>query len=473
MSHTSTRADGGRPAARRPAAGRTFYVSAAGTADDGNDGRTPAAAWRTIARANAAGLRAGDALLFRGGDAFRGNLRLGRANAGTARRPVVIGSFGRGRATILAGGGDGVAVRNAGGVRVHDLVFRGAGWGKDAGPARNSGSGIAFENALPGDVKLAHVRVDRVEVSGFGRFGITVGGRRGKSGFRDVRITRADVHGNRDGGIETHGRFSPRAVGYANEDVYVGRCDAHDNPGYARSCRHVGDGIVLSDVDRATVERCRAWGNGGRCTCRDGPVGIWAWDANAVTIQHCESHHNRTAGPADGGGFDLDGGVTNSVLQHNYSHDNDGAGFGVYQFRGARPMRANVVRHNVSVNDGRRNGYGAIQLMNCGSGVRNVEIHDNVVRVGPVLGGPPGSLPSAVRLKSATAGVRVRGNLLVVSGGVPLVRVRGRQDGLTFHDNLFRAADGRLCFWQAGRVYRSVEAWGRALSQGGGGCRWT
>jgi hypothetical protein len=432
--------------------GRTFYVSNSKRASDRNDGRTPATAWRTIRRANAHTCQPGDTIRFQGGATFRGTLAFDDADRGTPKRPIRVGSFGKGRATILAGAGSGLTARNTAGIEVRDLIFRGSGL------TRNGGSGISLENSLHRHTKLTHVRIERVEVHGFGQFGITIGGRRGASGFRDVRITHADVHHNRVGGIEMHGRFSAKGSDYANEDVYVGYCTVHDHPGYARSCRHVGDGIVLAHLKRGVIEYCRAWNNGALNTCKDGPVGIWVWDANAVTIQHCESHHNRTAGHADGGGFDLDGGATNCIVQHNYSHDNDGAGFGVYQFRVARPMRGNIIRYNLSVNDGRRNGYAGIQLMNWGSGVRDTQVHDNIVIMHP----PPGAngvVPSAVRIKSETHNIELSRNLLMVAGGLPLLRIRGRQRGLVFRDNDCRAIGGRIRIQHSGRTYDDVEAW--------------
>lgn len=424
-------------ARRRPAwqsAGRTFYVSDRASSDDRNDGLAPSRAWRTIERVNAADLRPGDTVLFRGSGEFRGNLRIVRRAEEPPARPIIFASTGKLPATILAGAGSGLLVRNAGGVHVRDLVFRGD------GTDRSRASGIVFDNNLPGDIKLPDVRIERVEITGFGNFGITLGGRRGKSGYRNVRISHVHVHHNRVGGIETHGRFSRKATGYANEDVHVDHCDVHDHAGYCGSRRHVGNGIVVSDVDRATIEHCRAWNNGSRCTWRQGPVGIWAWDANAVTIQFCESHHNRTTGKADGGGFDLDGGVTNSIVQYNYSHDNDGAGFGVYQFRVARPLHGNIIRHNLSVNDGRRNGYAAFDLKNSGDGIRDVHVIENIVVLGPVEGEP---LPAALQLKSPTADVQFLRNLVIVSGRVPFIRVRGPQAGLIVRDNLCIGPRGR------------------------------
>ena len=53
--------------------GETYFVSCEG--DDGNDGKTPATAWKTPQRASLEALREGDAVLFRRGDVFRGAVR--------------------------------------------------------------------------------------------------------------------------------------------------------------------------------------------------------------------------------------------------------------------------------------------------------------------------------------------------------------------------------------------------------------
>ena len=37
-------------------------------------------------------------------------------------------------------------------------------------------------------MKLSYLRIADVDVGGFGKYGITVGGSNGKSGFDDVRI---------------------------------------------------------------------------------------------------------------------------------------------------------------------------------------------------------------------------------------------------------------------------------------------
>jgi hypothetical protein len=85
----------------------------------------------------------------------------------------------------------------------------------------------------------------------------------------------------------------------------------------------------------------------------NGPVGIWAWDSDSVTIEHCLSYRNKTSkGGEDGGGFDFDGGITNSVIQYCLSYENEGGGIGLFQYDKAGPWENNTIRYNISINDG-------------------------------------------------------------------------------------------------------------------------
>lgn len=111
----------------------------------------------------------------------------------------------------------------------------------------------------------------------------------------------------------------------------------------------------------------------------NGPVGIWIWDCTDFVIQHCISHHNRTNPvAADGGGFDLDGGVSNSVIQYCISHNNEGAGFGLYEFGAAKAWENNTIRYNISQDDGILNGGSLGIWKNDDQGImRNCHIYNN------------------------------------------------------------------------------------------------
>jgi len=289
----------------------TYYISPTG--NDSHSGTSAQAAWRTLDKVNAVDLNPGDRVLFEAGHDYRGNLLLTAEDAGTPTQPVVIGSYGTGRARIKAGNGSGVTVLNAGGIEVKDLVVMGDDY------KTNIGSGIKIINELPNDRKLECIRIHNIEAERFGRqpykgpwsvgspngCGIVVGGYavdKSKSGYRDVRITNCAVHHNEYFGILITGYHADNPNTYANRGVYVGYCTMYDNPGdpeFSRS--HSGSGILMLDVDGGVIEYCEAYNNG--YDCGRGEIGIWACVANNIIIQFCESHHNRTGGYSDGGGF--------------------------------------------------------------------------------------------------------------------------------------------------------------------------
>lgn len=452
------------------ARGATYYLASDG--DDSRAGTSRQQAWKSMAKPNALDFSPGDSLLFQGGAVFTGNLKLGREDGGTAEKPVVITSFGTGRATIEAGMASGVEVRSTGGVHVKNLILK----GEDR--RTNQGAGVLFVNDLPGAVKLAHVRITGVDASGFGRganpgpvgsqhpsgAGIFVGGSTpdgSKSGFRDVRIENCDVHDNEYYGILFTGFYDEAATTYANENVYVGHTRAFRNsgdPDYFDN--HSGSGMLLEDVDGGLVEHSQAFGNGFDCNSgAGGPMGIWTAIANNVTIQYNESFDNRTGRAPDGGGFDFDGGVTNSLMQYNYSHGNDGAGYLLYTWGGApHRFQGNVVRYNISENDGRKNNYAGIYCENGGNGIRDCQIYNNTVYISP----NGSSNPKALVVKGST-NFHIRNNVFVAMGGAQLIETHG-QEGLLFQGNAYYAEGGFSMSW-GNQTYAGLSEWRQASGQ--------
>ena len=431
----------------------TYHVRASG--DDGDDGRSPETAFRTLAPVRQLDLGPGDRVLLEGGQRFAGPLRLDEGDVGTPQRPIVITSFGTGRATIDGGTGDAVVVLNAGGVEVRNLNV------VADGADTNRGDGVRFENQLLGATRLAHVRVDRVTASGFGGYGVRVESgapsRIGigldfllpaKSGYRDVEITRVASHDNGLAGIYVYGEFNPLWGGtYAHRDVTVRYCEAYRNIGRSgRKLAHTGSGIVVSDVDGAVIENSVAYENGLRSeSAQGGPVGIWAWDATRVAIRRNVAYRNKTGGKHDGGGFDLDGGITHSVMEYNLSYDNDGSGFLLAQFPSAHPFHDNVVRYNVSIGDGRKNNTAGILFWSGDpeSPVTRTEVVHNTIFQTPSATGSPSAL--FVRSESVD-GLTVRDNVFVTTGGVPLITHKPGQRGLDLAGNVW-ASDSLVFEW--------------------------
>lgn len=438
---------------------RDYHVSGAG--DDANSGVSPSRPWRSIARVNEHTFAPGDLILFRGGDRFDGNLVFDASDKSSPLKPIRVGSYGRGRATIRAGLGTGLLVKDLGGFVVRDLIVEGT------NRLGNKGSGIKFINTLPGNTKLSFLRIENVEASRFGREGIYVGGDppdKSQSGYEDVRITNCVAHDNAYYGIYVTGVWDERSTAYANKNVVIAYSTAYDNPGdpdYLEN--HSGSGILLDDVDTGRIEYCAAYNNGYLCNAKvGGPVGIWAHAANNVTIQYCTSYRNRTGKGLDGGGFDFDGGVTNSVMQYNYSSGNDGAGYLIYTYKGAPHMfRNNIIRYNISENDGQKNTYSGLFVVNDGSGVRDLEIYNNTIFVSPAT---RGGTPRAVIVKR-TENVHFRNNLLMTTGGTLLLEVGEKQPGLLFQGNNYWSSGAAFRIEDAGKIYDSLAAWRAAQSR--------
>ena len=105
-----------------------------------------------------------------------------------------------------------------------------------------------------------------------------------------------------------------------------------------------GDGITVRDTDGALIEHnlvrdCRYQNTGYN-------VGIWPFEAANTVLQYNEAYE--THGTTDGQGLDCDHASSNSVMQYNYSHNNEG---GFMLIMGGYPHTGATVRYNISQND--------------------------------------------------------------------------------------------------------------------------
>ena len=405
--------------ATQPVSAADYFFDA--SAPGGGNG-SAANPWSSLSSFNSLDLAPGDYVNLAGTfDVPSGGLTLTSEDSGTAANPVTIRGFNGSKATLNAGNSFGLSATNVGGVKVESLRLLGSGPTSRGGDGlyTNTYDGIRFFNDQ-GDKKQT-VHINDVHVEGFGKNGIRVEGINGASGFDDVRITNALAHRNQVAGVSFEGDYNA-ANKSAFTNVYIGKVTASDNRGRANRPQegNTGNGIVIGQVNGAVIERSVAHHNGiDGASKLGGAVGIWAWDSNGVVIQHNESYANGTAGHHDGGGFDLDGGVTNSVMQYNYSHDNDGAGFLLAQFSGAREYSGNVVRFNITQNDGRKNGYGGIHSF---GPITSADVYNNTVFMSPALKADLRSdsdVPAGIKFRDgSTKNIRFFNNLIILTDEV-------------------------------------------------------
>lgn len=434
-----------------------YFVRPSG--NDANSGRSAEDAWQTLARVNAHSWQPGDRISFEAGQTFDGKLELRDISGLAGDWPIVLQSFGVGRATLRCDLGSAITLRNTSGVTIKGIGIQGPGR-----TDRRGEHGIYAVAEDPHGARFRAIRIENVEIWGFFQNGIYVESTHPSDpGFEDLLVAACTIHDNGINGFFSRGVFRGGEAHYPHRNVTIRDCKLYKNTGQPNWPSHSGSGIQLAFVDGALIEYCQAYDNGALNDACGGPVGIWAWEARRVTIQFNESHHNRSRSGCDGGGFGLDGGVTDSVMQFNYSHNNTGAGFGLFQFPAAHPFHNNVVRYNISENE----GMGGIHLWAAEShgGIRDTLIHNNTILVGP---DQEGGIAEVDIGTSHIARTRVVNNLIVTSPGRPAISVPHPRSW-DFAHNAYFDPSGPVTIRWGETTYRGIVAWQAATHLDNGG----
>jgi hypothetical protein len=418
------------------ACSNVYYISPDG--DDENSGKSPARAWKTIQRVNETDFGPGSSILFEGGKEFEGTIQLSEADAGSSGQKLTISSYGDGKAMINGHNKQGLVAEDCDNLTVKDLIFRGS--GRMTG---NTTDGVMISGS-------DSIKVNNLEVYGFQKSGLHI------RKTVKAHVTQVYAHHNGFAGIHVTGTTMNHETEYDNEDLYIGYCVAESNPGDPTVLKnHSGNGILANSVKGGVIEYCESFNNGWDMPWTgNGPVGIWIWDCTDFIIQYCIAHDNKTNPvAADGGGFDFDGGVSNSIMQYNLSYNNEGCGYGLYEFGAAKAWKNNIIRYNISQDDGIING-GAVGIWkadNRGS-MSNCEIYNNTfynsAENGPVIW-----------LYDHYPGFNFRNNIFVYNG--TLLDEGQQLEEEVFHGNIYWNLAGNLGIDN----YNSIEEWAKATGK--------
>jgi Right handed beta helix region len=309
---------------------KKYYVNTSG--NDENNG-TKDKPFRSIKKINSLLLKAGDSIFFKSGQTFNGSLLIASVTPGIKKSPIVITSYGNNHAIINAKDSLGIIIYNSAYIKLQHLSLVGS--GRKTG---NIKDGLVIINSH-------EILINDLNISGFQKSGLQI------YASRNLIINNVFTHDNGAAGITVEGPYQRRE----SRNIQILNCRAENNPGDPTKLdNHSGNGIVVGNCTKVLIDHCTATNNGWDMPrIGNGPVGIWAYEADSVIIQHCLSYRNKTSkGGADGGGFDFDGGVTNSIIQYCFSYENQGSGYCIFQYWGASPWHHNIIRYNISENDG-------------------------------------------------------------------------------------------------------------------------
>lgn len=421
-----------------PAMSPGYYVSSTG--DDGNPG-SQEKPFRTIQRVNSIDLEPGEGIYFEGGKIFKGTLMLDTNDSGLEGKPVFIGSYGTGTATINGDSTTAIYIRTNH-FRLANINAKGA--GRKTG---NTTDGILVDSSSNGTI-------DSLHIEGFQKSGLLV------YNCTNIRINKVTATDNGFCGIYVSGMYYRNGTHLLpgqrlSRNITLTNSIAFNNPGDPTNLTsHSGNGIIISSTDKALVDRCLSAGNGADMPHdKTGPIGLWATSSDSVVIQYSISHSNKS-GFLDGGGFALDGGVSNSVIQYCLAYNNKAAGFGLYQYKGASNWYNNTLRYCISVNDATHTYYGALGIWN-GPNIAdqfiNARVHNNVFY------NTTSALVSYL-YTSNNKNFRYNNNIFMGTGPV----IKGTMKDDRFTGNVYWNIPGKTISMGG---YATVEEWANATGQ--------
>lgn len=410
------------------AAGTIYYVDSL-RPDDSGDGKSPETAWKNLDKVNATTFSPGDQILFKRGGSWNGQLY--PKGSGTQGSPVIIDMYGTGNKPII--NGNGVSANPDATVSAAVYLYNQEYWEIRNLEVTNTGAAAALRygvSIVASDYGTAHyihlINLTVHDVNGIntdrknGGISLQALGNATSTKFDDVLIDGCTVYSVDRTGITLHSKWMNRGglidSGPWNPwtNVVVQNNNVYDIG---------GDGILVRVAQSPLIQYNTSHDVNVRS--QDYSAGIWVFNTDDAVLQYNEAYLTRTT--LDGQGFDADYNTNRTIIQYNYSHDNDG-GFLLIITPGSNTGMFNngtIVRYNISQNDKAR----LIQIF---GPVRDASIYNNTFYIGN------GLLTNLLELNNQGGfpnGTSVKNNIFYNLGNG--VYSLGNSTNTTFDSNVF------------------------------------
>lgn len=342
-------------------------------AENGNDdasGLSPEQAWKTLERTEKHFFKSEDKLLFKKGSVFYGSLYLKHLKNSDAQ--FEIGSFGTGKLPVLdAFGSESYTLKlfNQSNILVQDIEI--TNYSEDVPIIRR---GIYCQAEDAGEV--ANTRFNRLKISNInGALTTDDGDLIGKSNcgiFSEITGNNTPTRWN--GYIMEYCHFYKiDRHGTANQTTWQNRTLTTNTNWYPSVNMHfrnnifeecASDGLIVRVAHKPIMEynlfsKCSYKLSGNACFSFNTDSAIWQFNESRYTIYQTGDH--------DAGGFDSDYKSKHTIIQYNYSHNNE---FGGVLITGGPASNGGfnegtIVRHNVFYNNGHHGFRLSGMVTNC------------------------------------------------------------------------------------------------------------
>jgi hypothetical protein len=377
----------------------SYYVDPL-AGNDGGDGTAPDHAWRSFAPVNGRSFAPGDRLLLRAGARWEGQ-SLQPKGSGSPELPIVVDRFGDGPDPVLAGEGrvpSVVRLDNQEGWEIghldisnddasHTALLRGVEiHAADSGLLHH----LVFSHLTVHDVTgpLANYKDSEVQRKSYGGICFRIEGSQRQTAWDDLRVEDCTIEQVSAIGILFTSSWSR---GHRDNDAATWFPSRHvviRGNVIAKSARN---GLIVRCSVNPLVEKnlfreCANEGSGNAS---------FAFDCDDAVFQYNEATGTKfNPGDVDASGFDSDYDCRRTIIQYNYSHDND-YGFVLLCCNGRVGFNdGTIIRGNLSINDGGN-------LIRVSGTVTNARIYNNYLYAKADMVNPhPGETPGIVFFKS-------------------------------------------------------------------------
>ena len=345
---------------------KTYYFDAS-SGDDNHPENSKDTPWRTLDRMNGRTFGPGDSILLKSGEEWTGQIMV--KGSGTSGYPITLSRYGQGTRPVINGDGYNgpvVTLQNVSYWNISDLEL--------TNPATTQGDRLGILIKSTGE-DHGHIHLDSLYIHDiFGRYSFQMIGKNTggigiigeeESRFDDILIENCEISDIVRVGIFTNGNQGIRGdrpiTNLVIRNNNVSRC--------------AGDGMIIRYADKPLIEHNLAIGN------HNGPeelvefgVAIWVRSTDEAVIQYNRVFDTR--GSKDGQAFDADLEAYRTLVQYNYTRNNEGGFMLVYGSSSEA-----IVRYNISQNDGLKGKHlldFPVWVNPRGSGI----IHNNLFYIG-------------------------------------------------------------------------------------------
>lgn len=333
----------------------TFYVDNI-NGDDSNDGKTLETAWETVEKVNKTAFEPGTKVLFKADGIW--DETLAPKSSGKAGKNIVFDMYGKGNKPIINGDGEGAAIILSAlqyvEVRNFEVTNKSEYEASRKGVYVTSGgqesAGVYREGGMYNHIYLINLDIHDVSTNPGERWsgGIVFISALAKSpaAFNDVLVQGCTIKGTEGNGITFSSDYNNRTgVSWGAADYFPSTNVTLRN-NFITDC--AGDGIYLNCTNGSKIE----YNTVTNTSYVDGPyAGIWPHNSTDCVMQYNEAYDVKKVG-GDGQGFDVDINCERTVVQYNYSHDNEGGFLLICTDGNENGFNRDVtVRYNISQND--------------------------------------------------------------------------------------------------------------------------